>query len=226
MSNTAIVPFNAAKMAAALKRTSRESSAGSLYLRMEKTGEWIFGAAGTEIGDDEKFLVNPGGFQHGYVAWGDGAKLGEIIAPVDEALPETGPVPGGCEKGWELQLGLTLVSVDAGTVLVYRSTSVGGRRAIAELAGLVGDKLIEGDAKCVPVVTLSSESYKHKTYGKIYNPVLTIGHWVVMPEAGTSPKAAAAAPKSVPAKKALAAPAAPPAPVVEVPAKKAAKARK
>jgi energy-coupling factor transporter ATP-binding protein EcfA2 len=121
-------------------------------------------------------------------------KLGEVIAPVTDALGDTGPVPGG-GKAWEFQLGMHLKGVSgkgelADMELVYRSSSVGGKRAIGGLALLVSQKLSEGDANMVPVVTLSSESYKHKQYGKIYTPVIDIVKWVPMP------KAQAAAPKA------------------------------
>ena len=69
--------------------------------------------------------------------------------------------------------------------------------------GLSGvDKLIEGDPKCVPVVTLGSESYKHAKYGKINNPIFTVVRWVEMPQPGQTAKEAAKPAKKVAAKKA------------------------
>ena len=189
------VPFNASKLATALKKTSREAAPSGAFLKMDKTGAWIFGVEEEEVSGTDQFIVNPEGFQHGYVAWGESEKLGEMIAPVTEALPETGPVPGGA-KGWEFQLGGHFKQKNGDLDLVYRSSSVGGKRAIAGLASAVSDKLAAGDPKCVAVVTLSSDSYKHKQYGKIYTPVIEIVAWIAMPGENTS------APKAAPKKKA------------------------
>jgi len=199
MSN-AIVPFNAAKLAMALKKTSREAAPSGAFLKMDKTGAWIFGVEEEEVNDTEQFMVNPEGFQHGYVAWGDSEKLGEVIAPVTEQLADTGPVPGGA-KGWEFQLGAHFKQTDGDLDLVYRSSSVGGKRAIAGLASEVSEKLLAGDPKCVAVVTLSSDSYKHKQYGKIYTPVITVFKWIAMPSEA-APKTAPAKPAAKKAKKA------------------------
>jgi len=35
------------------------------------------------------------------------------------------------------------------------------------------------------MVVLSSEFYKHKTYGRIYNPIITIAKWVGLDDAVT-----------------------------------------
>lgn len=206
----AIVPFDAAKMAVSLKQVSREASPMASFLKMEKSGAWVFGIEGSVIKTDAEFMVNPGGVQHGYVAWrdtdkhgGSAEKLGEVMMPITEPLAETGPVPA-TGKSWDFQLGLQIKGCSGATDgidMIWRSTSVGGKRAIAELAGIIGDRMAAGESKLVPVVTLASESYKHKTYGKIHNPVLTVVRWVGMPAAGTAPKVAAKPAKAPAAKK-------------------------
>lgn len=184
---TAIIPFDPNKLAMSLRQVAREAAPMAAFLKMDKTGAWVYGANTEEVEDGTEFLVNPNGFQHGYVCWAaEGSeKLGEVIAPVSDALGDTGPVPGG-GRAWEFQLGMHLKGMKgelADMELVFRSSSVGGKRAIAGLAQQVAQKLADGEQNMVPVVTLSSESYKHKKYGKIYTPVIDIVRWTTMPKA-------------------------------------------
>lgn len=182
--STALQPFNPANLAVALKKMARTSASSGAFLKMEKTGAWVFGINAEELPEGAEFYVHPSGFVHGYVAWEadqGGTKLGEIMGPLGEEIPPTGPVPEGGD-GWQFQLGLALLGVEDRSPLLYRATSVGGKRAIAQLGGEIAVRLDAKDKQCVPVVTLSSESYKHKKYGKIFNPIITIERWTTLAE--------------------------------------------
>jgi hypothetical protein len=197
-------------MASALKRVSREVGGPASFLKMEKTGDWVFGIAGTVVSEEDEFIVNPGGFQHGHVAWGDASnKLGETMMPLDQQLPDAGPVPSGTVGGWQFQLGMSMIGAADGTAVIYRTTSVGGKRAIAELAAEIGQRMEDGEAKQCAVITLSSESYKHAKYGKIFNPIITVVRWIAMPAADAKMKDVKAAAKALPAKAPAKAPAKP-----------------
>lgn len=205
-----VVNFDPKQMAVALKQAAKAAAPMTAFLGMDKGGTWTFGMDGNEVGDDDEFLIHPGGFVHGWVAWADtelpgvsAAKLGETMIGVAQPMPdEPTEVPPKCRE-WQTQLGMSLVLADdSGAQMVYSTTSVGGKRAVANMAGLVADKLIAGDTKCVPVVTLSAESYKHAKYGKINNPVFTVVRWVEMPKPGVSATQAAKPVKpAAPAKK-------------------------
>lgn len=67
--------------------------AGSVILKMDKTGHWVFGADQTETQDDAKWAINPFSFIHGFIAWGDGEVLAEKMVPVSEPLPEVDAAP-------------------------------------------------------------------------------------------------------------------------------------
>jgi hypothetical protein len=54
--------------------------------------------------------------------------------------------------------------------------SCGGRKAVAKLADRY-DRLRHRFKAKMPVVTLESESYQHKTYGKILKPKFHIVDW-------------------------------------------------
>lgn len=192
MANAMTVPttFNPAELAGALNQAAHEVPSADQFLRMEKTGEWIFGVdADTVAPGEDLFAVNPSGFEHGYIAWSeeDKGKLGEVMVPVGTPIPDPGPVPVGA-RAWQPQMGIRLSALNDGTSLLYRTTSVGGRRAIANLAGelatQIGELMTEGvdlnapDAPIVAIVTLSSEWYRHTKYGKIFNPLITVTEWL------------------------------------------------
>ena len=67
--------------------------AGTVIMKMDKTGHWVFGADQTEVEDDAQWAINPYSFVHGFIAWGDGEVLGEKMASVSQPLPELDIAP-------------------------------------------------------------------------------------------------------------------------------------
>lgn len=157
--------------------------AGSVILKMDKTGHWVFGADQTETEDDAKWAINPFSFIHGFIAWGEGEVLGEKMVPVSEPLPELDAAPPGAKRGWETQVGMSLKCLsgeDEGMEARYTVTSVGGKRAVQALAVAIANQVDADQSKPVPVVLLKKEHYQHKSYGRIYTPVFEIVEWVGM----------------------------------------------
>jgi hypothetical protein len=164
---------------------------GSVIIKMDKTGHWVFGADQTEVEDDSLWAVNPFSFVHGFIAWGDGEVLGELMVPVAEPLPEVGPAPAAAKRGWETQVGMSLKCIngeDVGMEARYNVTSVGGKRAVQGLAVAIATQVDADQTKPVPVVRLKKEHYQHKSYGRIYTPIFDIVEFVSMDAA---PEAAA-----------------------------------
>lgn len=156
---------------------------GTVILKMDRTGHWIFGADQTEVEAGSKWAVNPFSFMHGFIAWGDGTVLNEKMGPMTEPLPEVDAAPPGASKGWEQQVGFSLKCIsgdDAGMEARFSATSVGGKRAVQELALAVAEQAEKDPSKIVPVVNLSKDHYQHKSYGRIYTPVFEIKEWVSM----------------------------------------------
>ncbi|MFO0201978.1 MAG: hypothetical protein ACK528_02500 [Alphaproteobacteria bacterium] len=172
-------------------RVAAQSAApagGTVILKMDRTGHWVFGADQDEVEPGSKWAVNPYSFTHGYIAWGDGQVLGEKMAPMTEPLPEVEAAPPGASKGWEMQIGFSLKCIsgeDAGMEARYTATSVGGKRSVQELALAVAEQADKDSSKIVAVVTLGKDHYQHKSYGRIYTPVFDVQEWVGMngPEA-------------------------------------------
>ena len=177
--------------------TTDVGAGGTVILKMDKTGHWVFGADQTEVEDDATWAVNPFSFVHGFIAWGDGEVLGEKMVSVAQPLPELDVAPPGAKKGWEPQVGMSLKCTsgeDEGMEARYTVTSVGGKRAVQTLAVAIAAQVEKDQSKPVPIVRLKKDHYSHKSYGKIYTPVFEIVDWVSMDgEAQEEPEAAPAA---------------------------------
>ena len=157
--------------------------AGTVIIKMDKTGHWVFGADQTEIEDDSLWAINPFSFVHGFIAWGDGEVLGEKMVSVSQPLPELDAAPPNAKKGWETQVGLSLKCVsgdDKDIEARFTTTSVGGKRAVQTLALAIAEQVEKDQSKPVPVVRLSKDHYQHKFWGKIFTPVFEIVEWISM----------------------------------------------
>ena len=169
---------------------------GSIILKMDKTGHWIFGADQTEAEDEAKWAVNPFSFVHGSIAWGDGEVLGEKMVSVTPPLPELETAPPGAKKGWETQVGMSLQCIngdDKDMEVRFSTTSVGGKRAVQALAVAIATQVDADQSKPVPVVLLKKDHYQHKSFGRIYTPVFEVVEWVSM-DGAEAPVAAVEAP--------------------------------
>ena len=158
-------------------------AAGTVIIKMDKTGHWVFGADQTEIEDDSTWAVNPFSFVHGYIAWGDGEVLAEKMVSVSQPLPELEAAPPGAKKGWETQVGMSIKCLDGedkGMEARYTTTSVGGKKAVQALAVAIATQVEKDQSKPVPVVELGKEHYTHKSYGRIYTPIFKVLEWVGM----------------------------------------------
>jgi hypothetical protein len=170
-------------LASSLRTLETVAPTQSAILKMDKTGHWVFGADQTEAEDNSRWAVNPFSFVHGFIAWGDGEVLGEKMASVTQPLPELDAAPPSSKKGWEQQVGLMLKCLngeDEGLECRYTTTSVGGKRAVQELAVAIAAQVEKDPTKPVPIVTLGKDHYQHKSYGRIYTPVFKVVEWVSM----------------------------------------------
>jgi len=170
---------------------------GSVILKMDKTGHWVFGGDQTEVESDSTWAVNPFSFIHGYIAWGDGEVLGEKMVSVSEPLPEMEAAPPNAKRGWEAQIGMSLKCLsgeDKGMEARYTVTSVGGKKAVQALAVAIAEQVEKDQSKPVPVVHLKKDHYTHKSYGRIYTPVFEVVEFVSMDGESDAPAAEAEAP--------------------------------
>ena len=171
--------------------------AGTVIIKMDKTGHWVFGADQTDVEEESNWAVNPFSFVHGYIAWGDGEVLAEKMVSVTDPLPEMEAAPPGAKKGWEAQVGLSMKCIsgeDKGMEARYTVTSVGGKKAVQALAVAIAEQVEKDQTKPVPVVHLKKDHYTHKSYGRIYTPVFEVVEFVSMNGEADEPAAEAEAP--------------------------------
>jgi hypothetical protein len=156
---------------------------GTVIIKMDKTGHWVFGADQDEVEADSTWAVNPFSFVHGYIAWGDGEVLAEKMVSVSDPLPEMDDAPPSAKRGWEVQVGMSikcLTGEDKGLEARYTTTSAGGKRGVQTLAVAIAEQVDKDQTKPVPVVLLKKEHYQHKSYGRIFTPLFDIQSWVSM----------------------------------------------
>jgi len=161
------------------------------FLRLLKSGQWVYGQDSVEVEEGSEWAVNPASLYHGYVAWTDDAQpTTEVLAErmvrygVEElpSAAELGPPPSG-SRGWQKQLAVQLQCLtgeDRGQQVLYKGTSHGLKKLFAQkLIPAITQRLLER-ADPVAVVTLEAESYKHKKYGLVYSPIFQIARWASM----------------------------------------------
>jgi len=175
---------NVSALTTALRSLEQDVGAvGSVILKMDKGGHWVYGANQSEVEDGTTWAVNPMSFVHGFIAWGEGEVLAEKMVPVTEPRPEVGVAPPDAKKGWEVQVGMGLKCLsgqDKDLEVRYTVTSVGGKRAVQQLGVAIAAQVETDQSKPVPVVRLKKDHYQHKSYGKIYTPVFEIVEWISM----------------------------------------------
>lgn len=158
-----------------------------VFIKMDKTGHWVYGADQTEIESDSLWAVNPFSFVHGYVCWGAdktpnmGKLLGEAMASMQQPLPEM-PEQIPDSNGWEPQYGLSLQCIsgnDKGLSSRWTVKAKGGVAEVQRIALEIAQHVKTDTSTPVAVVHLKSTHYQHKGgYGRIFTPQLEIVKWV------------------------------------------------
>lgn len=175
------------------------------FMKMTKAGEFMFGADETEVQEGSLWAIDPRSITKGFIKWVDSELEGEEMAQVfggqpiiKSNLPDSG-------VGWSEQVGFALACTngdDKGVQCLYKSNSKGGLKAIKSYLSALQGQLASDPANSVAVVSLSSDFYKHKTYGRIYNPIITIESWMALGSTeAPAPKAVAEEPAEEPAPK-------------------------
>lgn len=189
------------ELAKVLAQRSQQLSAGSgefPFLKMDKSGEWMYGTDEVEVQEGSLWAINPASFIEGYIAWGEGEVIAEEMAPMtaQPIVKATLPAADGSKRGWEKQIGFNLYCLngeDKGQEVIFKVSSKGGIKGARMVIDEVVKQIAIDPSHMVPQVLLKTSHYKHKEYGKIYNPIFEVTGWSAMsnPE---PPAATAAAP--------------------------------
>ncbi len=177
------VPANPEDLIAGLQNVSsniQSNSGGVPFLRLLKSGVFVYGPENIEPEQDSEWAANPNSLQHGWACWGDGELLGEQMAPFNQAPPPKGGLPD-YGQDWSQQVSINLQCLngeDEGVSVLYKGTSTGLRNAVKELINALIAQLQTDPNHCVPVLSLEADSYQHKKHGQIFFPVLEIVRWI------------------------------------------------
>lgn len=150
---------------------------GGTLLRLTKQGDWVYGAESTDLEEGVTAAINPYSISHGWILWEDGSVAGEEMVSIEEARP---PKPG---PGWNEQYAIqlkVLSGLDEGEELLYKGTSLGLKKAFSKIVEAVEGQLNTSEDEIVPIVSFGVDSYRHKQYGKIFTPILTVEGWMNM----------------------------------------------
>jgi hypothetical protein len=166
------------------RASTQISGGGKPLLRMSKAGEWMFGQANDECQEGSTWAINPVTLSHGYCCWVDGGPgqknelKGEIMASMAEPKPRRpepiGDTPYAEQRSFDLRC---LDGADEGVEVLYKTSSVGGMRAVDAILAEIQKQVPLDPTHPCPVVLLQNDSYPHSKWGKIYVPVFVIVGW-------------------------------------------------
>jgi hypothetical protein len=164
-----------------------------MSFKSREGGDWRYGPKQTNVEEGSQWAANPLTFEHGHVCFSDDKKrLGERMVSVGQPISAVEDLPdlGFPWQGqWAVNLKCT-TGIDAGTEVVFKTTTDGGRQTILGLIDKVRNRLNDGqhDGKVVPILRLDRDSYQHMKYGRVWTPVLTIIEWVPLSGPTPAPK--------------------------------------
>ena len=185
------LPAEVANLATGLAASAQTAAAGEgqQFMKFTKFGEYVFGADNIEVEPGSEWAINPQGFGHGWIAWGDsahgteGEMLGEVMGSASQPMPEQ---PGPVDGSWSEQRGIQLACVtgeDEGTQVLFQTNSKGGKKMYARIVMEIVKRINAGQLDIVPVVNLAADSYQHTKYGKIFTPDYKLVRWTTMDDA-------------------------------------------
>lgn len=169
-------------------RARMPTRVSSPYLRILKDGGWVFGQEDHPLKTGTEAVINTLSIQHGYSCWSNNDKdpkaknenLGEILVPVAQNRPERHELEN-LGFPWNDLYAFDVKVLDGtykGQEVMHKATSKGGVGAVQGIIDAILARLDEGSDYICPVVTLGSDSYRHKSYGKTYFPVFEIVSWM------------------------------------------------
>lgn len=168
--------------ALATAQTNIALKGGEDFLKLSKRdGLWYYGASETEVQEGSLWAVNPGSLRMGFMAWGKGEVLGKRLLPIlsGQSVDRSTLPNVGAEWSETVAFQLRCISgEDEGKQVEYEQNSYGGKKAFAGLCQALQVQIAQDQVNIVPCVVMKSDSYDHKQYGTIFNPIFEVVKWV------------------------------------------------
>jgi hypothetical protein len=169
------------------RATTVIAGGGKPFLRLLKSGEWVYGVGDEDVQEGSHWAVNIMSLAHGWCCWvdtGEGQKnqlQGEVMASMAEPKPVRPPPIGTTayaeQRGFDLKC---LDGADAGKEVTYKTASVGGMRGVDALLVDIQKQLASDPSHPCPVLVLDADYYDHTKWGRIYTPQFEITGWADM----------------------------------------------
>jgi len=178
----------ASSLASALKKSkvdtsSTASGSGVAYLTFSGNGGgYTLGAEQEDVGGCA-IVINPSSFVHGWILWHQQVPTKALTSFVND-LPEKIPNKGRDEAAEARGFQAAFLPVDGEdedeTIIEFTTNSYGGRKAIDGVLNEMIARANGGEEVFLcPVVSLDSDSYFNKNYGKqIYTPKFSVKDWM------------------------------------------------
>lgn len=168
-------------------RATTRLASGKPFLRMLKSGDWVFGQTSEEVQPGSWWAVNIMSLAHGWCCWVDTGNKNELLGEVMDSMTRPKPAKPQPINGTTFveQRAFDLKCIngdDAGTEVQFKTNSLGGMKAADKLLAAIQTRLAQPDGRTypLPVLELGEEYYEHSKYGRIYTPVLAIVGWANM----------------------------------------------
>jgi hypothetical protein len=151
---------------------------GKPFMRLLRTGQYVWGQTSEPLQEGSHWAINLATLERGWVCWGDGELLGQVMQSVQVARPPRPPSIDGVAFEEQYSFEMTCIDGDdAGTEVLYKNNSLGFKKAFDQLISDVRARYATDPAFYWPIVELDKSSYPHKKYGQIFEPILTIVGW-------------------------------------------------
>jgi hypothetical protein len=176
-----------------VKASAPRSASGTPLMRLLKDGQWVAGAEDTVIATGTEAIVNLMSFQSGYSCWtnrapglGKNELMGEEMWGINTPKPPASTLPVHHDPrtqdicAWKDCMGVEMKFLGGALKnqqALYKTTSVGGLRALTALLDEALAKIDEGSEYVFPIVAMKSDSYNHNSYGRTYVPDLEVVGW-------------------------------------------------
>lgn len=157
-------------------RQTAPPNAGKAFLKFDfKNGDYLFGREQQDVTGDI-IVINSASFRHGWILWTDNVAQKSMVA-FNQALPEQMERNAHGEEAVESRAFEARFADDADTIIVFETSSYGGRKGCDNLLAEIQKKAASSDF-VFPKVRLASENYKAKKGGTIYNPIFEVVGWM------------------------------------------------